>query len=181
MTTKDYSLLRAFDLEAAKRGEAVCWNDQETWTVKYIGPATSSCVGCFEWVSGPHTGTFETYRDLDLRMAPLCWVKEKPVYKGDALYFLNKSRVASHVSTDSDGDCFLHFNDGSDCWLSGPSPIFNGLVACTWPPPKVKREGYVIVACNSTMPREVAKKMLSNIKHGGELVLARAEWEEVPQ
>lgn len=48
----------------------------------------------------------------------------------------------------------------------------------TWTPPKVKREDFVIVARNRTVSREVAEQMLSNIKHSGELVLARAEWEE---
>jgi hypothetical protein len=179
MTTKDYSLLRAFDLEAAKRGEAVCLHGGEA--ARWVGRSESNTANIVEHNKSFAGNVVEYLFDRYLRMVPLCWVEEKPVYKGDVLYFLNKSRVASHVSTDSDGDCFLHFNDGSDCWLSGPSPIFDGLVACTWTPPKVKREGYVIVACNSTMPREVAEKMLSNIKHGGELVLARAEWEGLPQ
>lgn len=83
---KDYSLLRPFDLEAAKRGELVCWHpDGEL--LEWVGPsALSGYAGCFRWLNGGNAGKYATYMSGYLRMAPLAWVEGKPVYKGDVLY-----------------------------------------------------------------------------------------------
>ncbi len=80
MKDKDYSLLRPFDAEKAKAGEAICTDVGTVW--KYI--------------DGPdHFGTIAVRLQDDtigcstaeyIRMAPLAWVDRKPVYVDDCLY-----------------------------------------------------------------------------------------------
>lgn len=85
MTTeyqKDYSLLRHFDAEAAKAGEAICLYDYPDVNVAYVaGPDKANDV-CYL--------TGNNYLEISaiscFRMKPLCWVEGKPVYKGDILY-----------------------------------------------------------------------------------------------
>lgn len=87
---KDYSLLRAFDLEAAKRGEAICWRaDGEPPKYFNVTPAGNiianfTAVTDGENLWGPH----------DFRMLPLAWVRVskddptlRPIYPGDVLYW----------------------------------------------------------------------------------------------
>lgn len=83
---KAFSRLRPFNLEAAKRGEPICWYDDGE-RVRYIGQSAAHDGGaCVEFLEGECVGQFETYAPIYLRMAPLCWVEGKPVYKGDRLY-----------------------------------------------------------------------------------------------
>lgn len=91
----DYNLLRPFDLDAAKKGEPICFADGtpvkflaheqghpylRDWAIIVLSPGGIST----------HVEDGQRYRDetttLDLRMAPLCWVEDKPVYKGDKLW-----------------------------------------------------------------------------------------------
>lgn len=81
---RDYSLLRPFDMEAAKAGAMCCWGADRR--LKYIGPSTRDTAECFQWVDGSLAGRFETYQTEDVRMAPLAWVEGRPVYEGDVLY-----------------------------------------------------------------------------------------------
>ena len=85
--TKDYSLLRPFDLEAAKRGEPILWIDHP-----------------IRWVA---------LSDKELRMAPLCWVEGRPVYKGDVLYRpgINDGPVVALEIGNEEGDIYLSFED----------------------------------------------------------------------
>ena len=127
--TKNYSLLRPFDLEAAKRGELVCWGDGDG-PLRYVGKATGGAyAACFEWIGGTHNGTFETYARGDLRMAPLCWVEGRPVYKGDTLYFddttINPGRA---LIVHSANDTRAHDQGGNSACLSRltwnkPNPV----------------------------------------------------------
>lgn len=138
MIEKDYSLLRAFNLEAAKRGEAIC----------YHGIAQP-----FRFIDGPDAsgnfvvddaGLFQLYQRSDLRLAPLCWVEGKPVYKGDVLY-----------------TC-----DGVKLPAEGASRRGEILVSCgsnwntdslTWEQPKVKREGWVNIVKNDLKRNSVGQ------------------------
>ena len=85
--TKNYSLLRPFDLEAAKRGEPILWIDHP-----------------IRWVA---------LSDKELRMAPLCWVEGRPVYKGDVLYRpgINDGPVVALEIGNEEGDIYLSFED----------------------------------------------------------------------
>lgn len=86
---KDYSLLRPFDLEAAKAGALLllCLNDDGDGPLRYVGNSTDGKrLTCLEWMGGVNKGTFEIYHPSTIRMAPLCWVEGRPVYPGDVLY-----------------------------------------------------------------------------------------------
>lgn len=95
--TKDFSLLRPFDLEAAKAGEPICTRDgQKVRFIAHVPEADEAyrVVVMLENASFP-TRRFEsgslwvgiTNNRIDLCMAPLCWVEGRPVYSGDILYF----------------------------------------------------------------------------------------------
>lgn len=78
---KDYSLLRPFDLEAAKRGEKICnsFNGEETTFVAEAGPDGDLAVR--DW-----KGNIQPQPTVCTSMLPLAWIEGKPVYKGDVLY-----------------------------------------------------------------------------------------------
>lgn len=77
MTEKDYSLLRPFDLDAAKGGAKVCYGsngDYESVTfLAEAGPDGDHAIR-------DHEGNCYVEPDYGLKMAPLCWVEGKPVY-----------------------------------------------------------------------------------------------------
>lgn len=78
---KDYSLLRPFDLEAAKHGEPICFSSGAKITRFIDGPDS---VGDLVFVVPD--GQFYFTREKEIRMAPLAWVEDRPVYRGDVLY-----------------------------------------------------------------------------------------------
>lgn len=102
----NYSLLRPFDLDAAKNGEPICMADGgsakflahepghpflEDWAVIVLNPTGIST----------HGGNGQHWRDgsssFDLRMAPLCWVEGRPVYRGDKLWHTRRrDAVTAH-------------------------------------------------------------------------------------
>ena len=76
MTEKDYSLLRPFDLEAAKGGVKMCdrFNLKKTHT--YVaGPDSGGWI-----VTKNENGIFIFSTETNLFMLPICWVEGKPVY-----------------------------------------------------------------------------------------------------
>lgn len=127
MTEKNFELLRPFDLEAAKRGDGI----------------TDSCGGKVVYIDGPDAagnyavridGHFAVGSSERLRMAPLCWVEGRPVYKGDVLYMT----VGVYA-----GKPFVphQFNGGMLINLAARHHYRAEYL--TWTPPKVKREGWV--------------------------------------
>ena len=89
---KNYNLLRKFDLESAKSGTPLC---------------CLNGVGDMCYVGGPDVRDFVCVTEdealnlecvFDIRMKPLCWVEDKPVYVGDMLYYLNGSILVSGFS-----------------------------------------------------------------------------------
>lgn len=87
---KDFSLLRPFDLEAAKRGELVCWHNDGT-KARYVGKCgmddeNDICVEYLEDCFDVTAHTFVMHESDYFRMSPLCWIEGKPVYKDDVLY-----------------------------------------------------------------------------------------------
>lgn len=85
---KDYSLLRPFDLEAAIAGEPILWSGQYI-PVTFVARGNRGQTNIIER-PGIHGGLLSEVcysPDNYLRMAPLCWVEGRPVYKGDTLYF----------------------------------------------------------------------------------------------
>ena len=160
---KDYSLLRPFDLEAAKNGALVCWM-YEDGPLRYIGKATCGAdTACFEWIGGTHKGTFETYPNTNLRMSPLCWVEGRPVYPGDNLYLKN----------------------GCGVFTAGGRMVGVELNSLTWSKPKrtVKKAGWINIYPLSWMDGRTGaiyptKTAADNSARSARIACARVEWEE---
>lgn len=107
--TNDCTILRPFDLEAAKRGEPICLADGrpakflaheqghpylKEWSVIVLGPVSVLT----------HREDGQRWREEpsrhDLRMAPLFWLEGKPVYKGDKLkHDCGCTIVVHHLNT----------------------------------------------------------------------------------
>lgn len=100
--SRDYSMLRPFDRAAAKAGQPICYFDGELAKQVMINEkeiaidfeSEGICLFC---------GELST---KNLRMAPLFWLEDKPVYTGDAVYLQNCG--------DRDGkSCIISRMDGS--------------------------------------------------------------------
>jgi len=84
MTEKDYSLLRPFDLDAAKAGaEIVALVDDGTEIELRTFVTGPDRMGYY--VVSTDEGVYRLGKAHEYRMAPLCWVEGKPVYPGDVL------------------------------------------------------------------------------------------------
>ena len=91
MTEKDYSLLRPFDLDAARDGAAI---------VAIVDGGTK--MEPREFVTGPdcmgycvvstNEGVYRLGKAHEYRMAPLCWLEGKPVYPGDDLWWISQDK-----------------------------------------------------------------------------------------
>lgn len=83
---KDTSLLRPFDLEAAKNGELLICTHDFTGREYVAGPDNSGRI-----IVKDNYGEFQLsqYYNDHYRMKPLAWCEGKPVYKGDVLYWNN--------------------------------------------------------------------------------------------
>lgn len=138
---KDYSLLRPFDLDAAKRGEAICANMGEPLVfVAEAGPDGDHCVRLGNWhVSAGNLATCESHH---LRMAPLCWVEGKPVYKGDVLYSSFFKHHPCDVNNET-GSFVVGGLNGDLLYKHCDIAFKTKPTSCTWNPPKVKRSGWV--------------------------------------
>ena len=136
MTEKDYSLLRPFDLEAAKAGVLLC--DQSGSTLAGLLCCTPDSSGYFRaWVDRIG-GLVSSLPGKSIRLAPLCWVEGKPVYPGDALWQTTLAgdvlkRKAKQISADGS---YLEFDETGSWAMDG------SVSKLSWaePPPKpIKR------------------------------------------
>ena len=141
MTNKDLNLLRPFDLEAAKRGDLLTSSEGSIFDGDPV----------WRYVAGPDAGGFLVVEILSnsrfaslspercFRMAPLCWVEGRPVYKGDTLYCKiggSKLKAAAFEG----GLLRATFSETS---ISVARP---DLVAWTKPVRMVKREGWINIS-----------------------------------
>jgi len=86
---KDLTLLRPFDLEAAKRGDPLLYESHRA--IFTAGPnAAGECVFDIEDRGFIVVGTNCRVALSTIKMAPLAWVEDRPVYAGDNLCFLDK-------------------------------------------------------------------------------------------
>lgn len=111
----DYSLLRPFDLDAAKNGEPICLVDGrpakflaheqghqylQNWAAIVLSNIGISIHGenGRRWLEEPSV--------YDLRMTPLCWVEGRPVYKDDKLWNKQlRSVITAYHMIDSNTVC----------------------------------------------------------------------------
>lgn len=142
---KDYSKLRPFDLEAAKRGEPFVFIEcGEMKPRKLIaGPDKNGAI-----VIQDEYGSFDISYSKPYSMAPLAWVEGKPVYNGDVLYSLGFKELVTISGTYSPG--YLSIEHSSECANVKLDNI-------TWNQPKVKREGWVNVSKKSPNSAWVAE------------------------
>lgn len=84
-------LLKPFDIKAAKCGEEVLYvyTTGNTEDTKFVAEAG---------IDGDHAcrdteGNIFLANEEDLRMRPLAWVEDRPVYKGDVLYWKDDGMV----------------------------------------------------------------------------------------
>lgn len=131
MCEKNYNLLRPFDLEAAKRGEAVTFKTVPRVLHYVSGPDVGGTV-CVK----DEGGQFGLYKHEYLRMAPLCWVEGKPVYKGDVLYDKETRIPYKYIAHSIDSYGRLRSDGTTNGTLEDPKYL-------SWTPPKVKREGWI--------------------------------------
>lgn len=138
MTEKDYSLLRPFDLEAARDGAAiVALVDGGTKMEPRGFVKGPDCMGYCVVVTDE--GVYRLGKAHEYRMAPLCWVEGKPVYPGDMLEVELVSRgdwceaTVARPGSAHDGERIIAEGVGKE--------IINAPVSmCRWPRPKpVKR------------------------------------------
>lgn len=136
MQDKDYSLLRPFDLEAAKRGEAICYHgDGEVLLDVTVTKAAGIC-GRWETTDKELYWTAKQLEET-FRLAPLCWVEGRPVYRGDVLYYkgFGQKEVATATGPHKNGSCdgFSYRGKITGDGNYAPADCF------TWKLPKVKR------------------------------------------
>lgn len=172
---KDYSLLRPFDLEAAKCGDKLLWASGDEYPCRYLAGPDGLGDVAFEDSEG-----YLFVRDAsEFSMAPLCWVEGRPVYKGDVLYrpaFGSQEFVADSVERDKDGDVFLRYtNGGRSSWLEGPEQMGRDM---TWTPPKVKREGWMNCYKNGENSVYPTKEKADRSASYARVACIRIEWEE---
>jgi hypothetical protein len=114
----NYDLLKPFDLEAAKRGEEIC--DVGGLFCVYIdGPDNLGhvAVKC--------SGNLNLFPKHDLRMRPLAWVEDHPVYKGDKLWYKTEGLI---IADKACGDGWFFSKDGvsiypKSCTWTKPEPV----------------------------------------------------------
>lgn len=172
---KDYSLLRPFDLEAAKRGEKLQTKHGDER--EFVGGHSADGTICVAGKSGQYYLEYPS----ELRMAPLAWVEGRPVYKGDVLYRKNiysMEVIATHISSNSLGS-YLHFNG------NGGNESLDSLCNLTWQKPKTKREGWVNIyftadtgPSKNTSHAYSTKEQADAMASSNCVACCRIEWEE---
>lgn len=107
---RDERLLRPFDVKTANV-EAILWLGDLDTPVVFIGRGRNNTTNVVEHPS--HSLMY--VEDDRLKMAPLCWVEGRPVYKGDVLYRpgIDDGPVVASNIENVDGDDYLVF-EGSD-------------------------------------------------------------------
>lgn len=105
--------LRKCDLTSAKIGDKVLsWEPGEV-----IAVYGSEVVIGWDLGDRKSADIYLTNQDHEIYLAPLCWVEDKPVYKGDVLYRQNGKQVTVRC-LDGDGT-FLLFEEGGSWTTDG--------------------------------------------------------------
>lgn len=186
--TKDYGLLRPFDPKAAEAGEPVMQMGGSLYPIRWVGRSANRQANIIErqTVSGVHHVEYAI--DAWLRMAPLCWVEGKPVYKGEKMWRKDGQWTYAHeivgkTQQEDDGlGVLLQVTEQGTTWSEN----------LTWTPPKVRREGWVNIVGRKGGSRETSDRIIRNADifddeakakswagHCGDVIACvRIEWEE---
>ena len=178
----NYSLLRPFDLEAAKCGDLLTDSEDRCRWSYVAGPdARNEYVMLIEG-DAPNKGEF-TYpsRAEEFRMAPLAWVEDKPVYPGDVLYWSGRLGVESGAkfTARSSGGGFIR---GETLFADGIRIAYEqseGMLpeSLTWTPPKQKKEMWVNVYPAGDGCGHPTKEKADQVASSGRIACVRLEYE----
>jgi len=132
---KDYSLLRPFDLEAAKAGELLCDKSGRIGWTYAAGPDNRGEISA---IHSPSGNFIIPTASTEFRIAPLYWIEGRPVYKGDVLYGLWSTAPEC-------GYTITHAENGLLCGRRSDGPPRLGTILTrdgdlSWTSPMVKRE-----------------------------------------
>lgn len=127
--SKDLNLLRPFNLELAKAGEPIT-TAKGNWC-RFIGVLSSSKV-----VVEDNYNSY-TFEQSNLRMAPICWIEDKPVYKGDILYIKDINQTDIVVGIHPNREEFLSFKETGACYKDNRNNLLS------WTKPKQKKQGWI--------------------------------------
>lgn len=123
--SKKFEELRPFDLEAAKAGAPICYMDGDIPSSWFI----HDDVLYVEWSNEPERFVqFKADTGLDRWcMAPLCWVEDRPVYKGDVLwnklypeYRYDVARFENGIIYSLQNETYSHCEDVENLTWVGP-------------------------------------------------------------
>ena len=160
--TKDYSLLRPFDLEAAKRGEPIMGINLN-WPIIFCGTTTNGQVIFVEY-----TDKSGGDQEVDnIRMAPLAWVEGKPVYTGDVLY---SSFFKEHPSDKENlTGHFVVGGYGTDMQIykATDASFRTTINSCSWNKPKVKKSGWLNIYPNNDCSCMHPSKLAADTEQAG--------------
>lgn len=125
----DYSLLRPFDEEAAKRGEPICTcSGKELWD--YVAGPDSAGNLCLRIKANGQFANSSASPVSLFRMKPLFWVEGKPVYPGDRLYH-NGHEAWGRIAA-QDGDLLFVQDGGPVIRTGGFNMTWEAPVVETW-------------------------------------------------
>jgi hypothetical protein len=166
---KNHRLLRPFDAAAAARGERICnFCGDELWDFVAGPDSVGNLV-----VKIKDDGRYVDPKKCPVsgfRMAPLCWVEGKPVYKGDTLYNphvrhpFNK-KIVEDVRANSICSCAVYGADG----------MWSDIADMSWKPVKHKKKEWCITSKANLFSKEEAEARLKNFPG---CVIAHAVLEE---
>ena len=170
---KDYSLLRPFDLEAAKRGEKIAFIGVELEPREFIaGPDSNGTI-----IIKDDTGQFQSSVSYPYVMLPITWVEGRPVYKGDVLY--NPCFECNVVVTGPmRNDIYISTNRVD---VNPSNPNGNSMLSeLTWQKPKTKRKGWVNLSTRYTCsnPYDTKEEADFGVNESMRIACIRIEWEE---
>lgn len=181
----DKTLLRPFDLEAAKSGAELLLHGTDTICTYVAGPDPFGRIV----VKINDNGAF-IFRDKegDLKMAPLCWVRRSlsdaamlPVYRGDVVYSTGGGNRAWRVTrADPTGTVEMETNGNGKAWLINPDNL-----VLEKPVRMVKREAWINLYqskssthCVYTSQGYPSEKMADDAKDANRIACVHIEWEE---
>ena len=174
----NFKKLRPID-DNVKRGDALLYwyPDADMGDPKEVtfvaGPDAS---GYF--IYADEHGVFQFAVKEGLWIAPLCWVEERPVYKGDVLYWRSSkgwdTHVVDHRYALLDGGFGLADANGE--WVSPES--------LTWTKPKTKKTGWAVFVKADTLsglmalPYPYLDEAEARETHPDAVLIQKIEWEE---
>ena len=145
---RDHSLQRPAVFANLKVGDRLERKSGTKAVVAYMGPD----FAVLRFPDNSESAHFGSYVEQTFRFQPLCWVEDKPVYRGDELYRpaveKDKALVVSHIERSDSGVEHLYFGN-----LAGATEFAdNRRGYLTWTKPEQKREPSFQVESQDVFP-----------------------------